>query len=199
MAETLKHLASPAKRRKMFLDDEEGFLCSPSPAAGQSRLRSSSYGTPKLIERQAASEPRTSSSQSQAGMVDGQLAVSPQQLPPQLVLLNQLLGALYVTIPLVKSRGKPTTFQNLQVPVQNFCGRDFKIQHVQQIKALCPEALGWEYILAMNQATKKQEQQLLLTMPNTCTNGKGVRETAELQLMLFEQLQQHQQVGAPTG
>lgn len=36
-------------------------------------------------------------------------------------------GALYVTMPLVKSRGKSTTYQNLRVPVQNFTGRDFQV------------------------------------------------------------------------
>jgi hypothetical protein len=36
-------------------------------------------------------------------------------------------GALYVTMPLLKSRSKSTTYQNLRVPVQNFTGRDFQV------------------------------------------------------------------------
>lgn len=36
-------------------------------------------------------------------------------------------GALYVTLPMVRSRGKPTTYHNMRVPVQNFCGRDFQV------------------------------------------------------------------------
>jgi hypothetical protein len=32
-----------------------------------------------------------------------------------------------VTLPMVRGRGKPTTYHNMRVPVQNFCGRDFQV------------------------------------------------------------------------
>lgn len=50
------------------------------------------------------------------------------QLQEKLTFLHMCTaGALYVTLPLVRSRGKPTTYQNMRTPVQNFCGRDFQV------------------------------------------------------------------------
>lgn len=43
------------------------------------------------------------------------------------VLLRCAVGAIYVTLPMVRSRGKATTYQNMRGPVQNFCGRDFQV------------------------------------------------------------------------
>eukprot|EP00775_Hariotina_reticulata_P007924 gene7924-8120_t len=98
--------------------------------------------------------------------------------------------ALYVTIPLLKSRSKVTTYQNLKRPVQNFCGRDFEICHIQQIKALSPDALGWQHILTTNPTTKKQEQQLLITMPRSGDDSKKSIDTMTLQQEFFQCLQQ---------
>lgn len=155
-------------------------------------------------------------------------------------------GALYVTLPMVRSRGKPTTYHNMRVPVQNFCGRDFQVctrkgkkeqqqqlscmmsvlisvltcalqvhvpgilsnpprascccalrcpaqvKHVQQIKALHPEALGWDHVLAVNPTTKRQEQQLVISMPTDPANPKQPVDTTQMQQAFFQRLQQHQ-------
>jgi hypothetical protein len=65
------------------------------------------------------------------------------------------------------------------------------VTHIQQIKALCPEALGWEHILAVNPATKKQEQQLLLKLPADAGKTKQSADTAQMQQQFFKCLQQH--------
>jgi hypothetical protein len=66
-----------------------------------------------------------------------------------------------------------------------------QVAHIQQIKALCPEALGWEHILAINPASKKQEQQLLLKLPAAAGNTKQNADTAQMQQQFFKRLQQH--------
>jgi hypothetical protein len=68
---------------------------------------------------------------------------------------------------------------------------------VQQIKALFPEALGWEHVLALNPSTKRQEQQLVINMPRDASNPKQAVDTAQLQQTFFQRLQQHQ-VGPST-
>ncbi|KAF8072991.1 hypothetical protein HT031_000651 [Scenedesmus sp. PABB004] len=218
MAEALGVFASPAKRRKTCLGDagDEG------PGAAESA---------KLAGPKSKADPRTPAGKGKAGGADDGLLggdASPEQLPPGLLLLNQLLGAVYVTLPLVRSRGKATTFQNLRVPVQNFSGRDFQarapggrgprralpvgstaapalpdggrraptraaprprapasqVRHVQQMRALCPEALGWEHLLTTNATTRKPEQQLLLKL------APGA-DTVAMQQLFFKRLQQH--------
>lgn len=66
-----------------------------------------------------------------------------------------------------------------------------QVTHIQQIKALCPEALGWEHILAVNPASKKQEQQLLLKLPVDAGKTKQSADTAQMQQLFFKRLQQH--------
>uniref|UniRef100_A0A383W7V9 CDT1 Geminin-binding domain-containing protein n=1 Tax=Tetradesmus obliquus TaxID=3088 RepID=A0A383W7V9_TETOB len=189
MTEAFAQFASPAKRRKMasYEDDAEGGLC--GLQAKGSRLKDTK--TPVKQQQADYDMPNTPGSKLGAGMEDGLLSASPEQLPANLMLLHQLLGALYVTMPLVKSRSKATTYLNLRVPVQNFTGRDFQVTHIQQIKALCPEALGWEHILAVNPASKKQEQQLLLKLPVDAGKTKQSADTAQMQQLFFKRLQQH--------
>lgn len=62
-----------------------------SKAAG-SRLKGSSVVTPQ--KGRNYSEPNTPGSKGLAGIDDGLLSVSPEQLPANLMLLNQLLGKL---------------------------------------------------------------------------------------------------------
>ncbi|KAF6266539.1 hypothetical protein COO60DRAFT_1632643 [Scenedesmus sp. NREL 46B-D3] len=147
--------------------------------------------TPVKQQQSTYDMPSTPGSKPEAGLEDGLLSASPEQLPANLMLLHHLLGALYVTMPLVKSRSNSTTYQNLRVPVQNFTGRDFQVTHIQQIKALCPEALGWEHILITNPTSKKQEQQLLLKLPVNAGNSKQSADTAQMQQLFFKRVQQH--------
>lgn len=41
--------------------------------------------------------------------------------------MPQPAGALYAAMPLMRTRGQLTTFQNLQQPVQQLCGRNFTV------------------------------------------------------------------------
>lgn len=55
-------------------------------------------------------------------------------LPALLTALPTLrlpAGALYATMPLVRTRGQLTTFQNLQQPVQQLSGRQFTVGGAQ--------------------------------------------------------------------
>ena len=61
-------------------------------------------------------------------------------------------------------------------------------RHVQQIRALCPGTLDWEYVLTTNTITTKQEQQLLIKMPTNKT--KQSFDTAQMQQTFFKALQQ---------
>lgn len=63
---------------------------------------------------------------------------------------------------------------------------------MQQIKALFPEVLGWEHVLALNPSTKRQEQQLVISMPRDPSNPKQAMDTAQMQQTFFQRLQQHQ-------
>jgi hypothetical protein len=67
-----------------------------------------------------------------------------------------------------------------------------QVKHVQQIKALYPEALDWEHILAINASTKRQEQQLIISMPSNPSNPKQAVDTTQMQQTFFQRLQQHQ-------
>jgi hypothetical protein len=71
-------------------------------------------------------------------------------------------GALYATLPLVRSRGQLTTFPNLRGPVQNLSSRNLKVAHLQQIKALYPDAFTWQHVLVPSGRSGRQEEQLLL-------------------------------------
>jgi hypothetical protein len=67
-----------------------------------------------------------------------------------------------------------------------------QVKHVQQIKALYPEALGWDHVLAINPTTKRQEQQLVISMPTDPANLKQPVDTTQMQQAFFQRLQQHQ-------
>jgi hypothetical protein len=60
-------------------------------------------------------------------------------------------GALYVTMPLIKSRSKSTTYQHLRVPVQNFTGRDFQVRPMAawQGANVCAAALLCAFHIAL--------------------------------------------------
>lgn len=92
------------------------------------------------------------------------LSLEPEPLPPQLALLRDLLGALYATLPLLKARGKLTTFTNLKGPIQNLSSRSLKIDHLRQIKAIYPDAFGWQHVLVAAGRSGRQEEQLMLSL-----------------------------------
>lgn len=58
--------------------------------------------------------------------------------------------------------------------------------------ALYPEALGWDHVLAVNPTTKRQEQQLVISMPTDPANPKQPVDTTQMQQAFFQRLQQHQ-------
>jgi hypothetical protein len=39
---------------------------------------------------------------------------------------------------MVRGRGKATTYHNMRVPVQNFCGRDFQVCAGDFLLSFCP-------------------------------------------------------------
>jgi hypothetical protein len=67
-----------------------------------------------------------------------------------------------------------------------------QVKHLQQIKALYPEALGWEHILTINPTTRRQEQQVRISMPTDPANPKQAADANLMQQMFFQRLQQHQ-------
>lgn len=98
------------------------------------------------------------------------------------------------------SRGPPTPYPSVpscivcvtEQPPGSCLPRPLQIKHVQQIKALFPEALGWEHVLALNPSTKRQEQQLVISMPRDPSNPKQAVDTAQMQQTFFQRLQHHQ-------
>ncbi|KAI8477078.1 MAG: hypothetical protein J3K34DRAFT_516044 [Monoraphidium minutum] len=182
--QVLAEFASPFKRRKAALMDKgpaaagaDGF-CSPPPAARKALGR---FFTPQGKAKPAAPAdmgPTTPGADARGARTDcrgadaarGGAAPSPGResggsaLPPQLAVLRDLLGALYATLPLVKSRGQPATFLNLRGPVQNLSGRGLKVEHLRQIKAIYPRAFAWQHALVAAGRGGRLEEQLVLAL-----------------------------------
>jgi hypothetical protein len=62
----------------------------------------------------------------------------------------------------VRARGQLTTLPNLRGPVQNLSSRNLKVAHLQQIKALYPDAFTWQHVLVPSGRSGRQEEQLML-------------------------------------
>lgn len=48
---------------------------------------------------------------------------------------------------MLRARGKQTTFEALQQPVEAYCGRRFRVEYLQQVKALLPDAFQWRHVM----------------------------------------------------
>ncbi|GBF92635.1 hypothetical protein Rsub_05249 [Raphidocelis subcapitata] len=205
--------ASPFKRRKAALADhgKEPACFSSPPAPARKTLgrfftpqgKGKPAGGPAAPatpggEPRAATESRGRDIFCPDGPAaeEGLLVPEPEPLPQQLALLRELLGAIYVTLPLVKARGQLATHANLRVPVQNLCSRNLTVAHLQQIKALYPDAFTWQHVLAPAGRNGRQEEQLLLglTPPERLASAqKQQQQEREAAAAAAAQQQQQQQ------
>ncbi|GAX75628.1 hypothetical protein CEUSTIGMA_g3072.t1 [Chlamydomonas eustigma] len=84
-------------------------------------------------------------------------------LPEEMRGLLKIWEAILSSKSLLQKRRERVTFNALKPFVESHTNKQFKVEHVQQIKALYPEAFTWQYIRApISREDKQLEYQLLL-------------------------------------
>ena len=114
-------------------------------------------------------------------------------LPPSLAALRDLLSALYATLPLVKARGQLTTLPNLRAPVANLGGRALRVEQLQQIKAIYPDAFTWRHVLVPVGRAGRTEEALMLGLTPAERVAEAEQELEQQQQDKQQQDKQQQQ------
>ncbi|KAL6759249.1 hypothetical protein V8C86DRAFT_2579540 [Haematococcus lacustris] len=101
------------------------------------------------------------------------------ELPEELRLLQRVHEAILSGRSLLKRRCEKITFTTLTQVVESATGRTFKMEYVQQIKHLYPEAFEWHFIRCPTKLDpSKLEFQLILNFDNACQAASGTSQQA---------------------
>ncbi|GLI68800.1 hypothetical protein VaNZ11_013299, partial [Volvox africanus] len=118
-------------------------------------------------------DPQGRSAELDKTLVDGAF-----KLPAELELLASMFDALRTGRMMLKRRSEKVTYSSVRHIVENMTKREFRVEHLAQIKYLRPEAFDWQYIRTPSAANPLQmEVQLLLTFdrpaPSDAEGGGG--------------------------
>ncbi|GFR41389.1 hypothetical protein Agub_g2072 [Astrephomene gubernaculifera] len=94
------------------------------------------------------------------------------KLPSELELLLQMFDAVRTGRMMLKRRSEKVTYNSVRHVVENMTKREFRVEHLAQIKYLWPESFDWQYIRVPSAVNPKQlETQLLLTFDRPMSSG----------------------------
>ncbi|GLC35961.1 hypothetical protein PLESTM_000387200 [Pleodorina starrii] len=133
------------------------------------------------------------------------------KLPADLELLASMFDAVRTGRMMLKRRSEKVTYNSVRHVVENMTKREFRVEHLAQMKYLRPQSFDWQYIRTPSASNPLQmEMQLLLTFDRPTSSGadgggggsvgkySGASDLAEFRLAL-EQYAKANPVDPETG